>query len=250
MRVFDLLLPATAVAIVGACAIDHVIATPTKPPVARTITAGPAADPRLAGLPLIALPAVGAGDTLAVLYSGDGGWAAIDRGMSGRLVRAGIPVVGLDSLRYFWTARTPDAAAADLSAVLRRYMAAWGKSRILLVGYSFGADALPTIIAHLPADLRGRLRLVALVGVGATGELQFRPADWLDLNHASAYPIAPALAALKGVPMICIYGDRERDPACPRFPRGMIGGLRLAGGHHYDGAFTMVSDSILGALPD
>lgn len=206
-------------------------------------------DAHVATLPLTALPAVGGGDTLAVFYSGDGGWAGIDQGMSAGFVRAGIPVVGYDSLRYFWTARTPQGAAADLTAVLRHYMAAWGKTRIILTGYSFGADALPAIIPHLPADLRGHIRGVALVGVDKDGELEFRPGAWLDLSGASAYPIAPALAELKGTPVICIYGDQEGDAACPTFSPSVIRSVRLAGGHHYDGDFAAVSQAILGSLP-
>src|ERR1700754_2849588 len=97
------------------------------------------AAPRLAALPLTVKPAPGAGDTLTVFYSGDGGWAAADEGMTAGLVRAGIPVVGVNSLTYFITRKSPEAAAADLALVLRHYMARWGKSRIVLAGYSFGA---------------------------------------------------------------------------------------------------------------
>ena len=184
-------------------------------PVSRTVHAP--LDSYVATLPLTALPAPGGGDTLAVFYSGDGGWAGIDQGMSAGFVRAGIPVVGYNSLRYFWTARTPRGAAVDLTAVLHHYMAAWGKTRIILTGYSFGADALPAIIPHLPADLRSHIRGVALVGVDKDGELEFRPGDWLGLSGASAYAIAPALADLKGTPLVCVYGNEEGDAACPTF---------------------------------
>src|SRR5262245_32813793 len=114
------------------------------------LLAGPAAaavdDGRLAQLPLTTVPAAGGGDTLAVFYSGDGGWAAADKGMAEALVRAGIPVVGVNSFNYFLVRRTPEGAAADLTLVLRHYLAAWGKSRIVLGGYSFGAGALPLIV--------------------------------------------------------------------------------------------------------
>src|SRR5262245_15972823 len=79
------------------------------------------------GLPLVEVAdGTHGGDTLAVFYSGDGGWAKVDRGVAGRLAQAGVPVVGYDSLLYFWTARTPVSAAADLASVLQHYMAAWG----------------------------------------------------------------------------------------------------------------------------
>lgn len=168
--------------------------------------------------PAAVASAVGGGDTLAVIYSGDGGWAAIDRGLTDGLVRAGTPVVGYSSLRYFRTARTPQGAADDLAATLRRYMAAWGKRRVILVGYSFGADALPKIVPALPADPRARVRLVALVGLGPEGELAVHPGSWLNRVGPSAYAVAPALTALRDFPMVCIYGSREAHSICPGLP--------------------------------
>ena len=49
---------------------------------------------------------------MAVIYSGDGGWRDIDKDIAGALQEKGIPVVGVDSLRYFWSEKTPDQVAA------------------------------------------------------------------------------------------------------------------------------------------
>jgi type IV secretory pathway VirJ component len=219
--------------------------------------AGPAAaapamradDARLASLSLAVTPASGPGDTLVVLYSGDGGWAKIDRGLADGFVRAGLPVVGYDSLRYFWTPRTPEGAAADLAVVLRHYLAAFGKARVILAGYSFGADALPAIVTRLPADLRARVRLVALVGAERQGELRLRPTSWMGVHDPAAFPVADALAQLKGLPVICVYGAGDASAACPAFAPEGVRSLRVAGGHHYDGDYGAVSRAILDALP-
>jgi hypothetical protein len=42
---------------------------------------------------------------MAVVVSGDGGWAGIDRDLGEELAREGLPVVGLNSLQYFWKPR-------------------------------------------------------------------------------------------------------------------------------------------------
>lgn len=199
--------------------------------------------------PAAVTPAVGSGDTLAVIYSGDGGWAAIDRGMTDGLVRAGVPVVGYSSLRYFGPGRTAQGAANDLAAVLRRYMAQWGKRRVLLVGYSFGADALPAIMPRLPADLRARVRLLALVGLEPRGELKVHPGSWLNRAGPDAYATVPAVAALRGVPMVCIYGSREARSVCPGLPPTLIRRVELRGGHHFDRDYGAISRAILRAAP-
>jgi type IV secretory pathway VirJ component len=213
--------------------------------------AAPASSPaaRLAALPLTVVPAPGASDTLTVFYSGDGGWAAADQGMVSGLIRAGIPVVGVNSLRYFIARKTPQGAAGDLALVLRHYMAAWGKDRIVLAGYSFGAGALPLIVPQLPADLRARIRLVALVDPEKAAELQFWPGDWLNMTAADAPPIGPALVSLKGLPLVCIYGAAEPGAACASLPAGLGRAVQVPGGHHYDGNYAPVGAAILAALP-
>lgn len=212
--------------------------------IAPTATSAPQASAaRLAGLPLVEVPVASQGDTLAVFYSGDGGWAGIDRGLAQGFVKAGVPVVGYDSLRYFWTKRSPQAAADDLAAVIRHYQASWGKQRVILAGYSFGADALPVIVQHLPADLRGQIRIVALLGADATGELEFHPGDWLDVSGKETYPIAPVLASLKGLPVVCVYGSQEHDDACPTFP-AEVRKIGLPGDHHFNGDYEAVGRAL------
>ena len=208
-----------------------------------------AADSSPSALPVTVTPATGHGDTLAVFYSGDGGWVASDVGMTADLVKAGVPVVGVNSLRYFVMRKTPEESAADLAALLRRDMSAWGKTRIVLGGYSFGASALALIVPHLPADLRSHIRLIALVDPATSGELQFWPGDWLNVAARSATPIAPALAKLKGIPMICISGADEPDAACLSLASDHIRSVRVPGGHHYGGHYEGVSRAILAALP-
>jgi type IV secretory pathway VirJ component len=220
------------------------------PQVAQALAAvaPPAAPPRvstaqLAGLPLVEVPAAPGGDTLAVFYSGDGGWAGIDRGLAQGFVKAGVPVVGYDSLRYFWTKRTPQQAADDLTAVIRHYQVAWGKKRVVLAGYSFGADALPIIVQHLPADIRSQVRVVALLGTDSTGELEFHPGDWLNASAKDSYAIAPVLTALKDMPIVCIYGQQEHDDACPVFP-AQVRKVGLPGDHHFNGDYDAVGRAL------
>jgi len=207
--------------------------------------AAPSPDSRLSQLPLVEVTAAGRGDTFVVLFSGDGGWAGIDKGLANSFAKAGVPVVGYDSLRYFWTRRTPAEAAADLSAVLNHYSAAWRRPKVILAGYSFGAGALPAIAVRLPPEMRARVRLLALIGVETKGELQFHPGAWLNHASADAYPIAPVLASLGTMRRVCVFGDREAHDACPSFSADEIHPVRMAGGHHFSGDYAPISTAIL-----
>ena len=82
--------------------------------------------------------------------------------------------MGLNSLKYFWKQRTPEEAARDVARILRHYLSAWNKQRVLLVGYSFGADVLPFVVNRLPPDLRARVASVSLLGIDSNAAFEVR----------------------------------------------------------------------------
>ena len=120
---------------------------------------------RLDDLPLVEVACPSCeGSVLAVIVSGDGGWAGIDSDMGDMLSANGIPVVGLDSLKYFWTHRTPDSAAHDLERIIDHYSITWRKRDILLIGYSRGADVLPFMVNRLSQNGQGPGKSSLLIG--------------------------------------------------------------------------------------
>jgi type IV secretory pathway VirJ component len=202
----------------------------------------------LAHLPLIEVPtAAVAGDTFVVLYSGDSGWAATAQGFSAELTAAGEPVVGVNSLRYFIRRRAPEAAAADLTAIIEHYAAAWNRPKVILVGYSFGADSLPLIVEQLPAEARVRVRLMVLISPADHADMMFDGLSWIDLTLPGARPLAPALLSLGSIPAVCIRAEHDRRAACDRFPPQAITSVRLPGFHRYHGQYQAVARIILSA---
>lgn len=188
-----------------------------------------------------------AGDTLAVFYSGDGGWRAIDDKVAQHLADNGVPTVGVDSLTYFRTRRSPVDAANDLAASVRQYEAAWGRRNVVLIGYSFGADALPAIVPHLPADLRAHVSRLVLIGAGPNGDLQFHPVSWLNLASSDSFPVRPAIDALTDMKITCVYGDRERHDICPDLPDAQVAKVRLPGDHHFNRDYATLAAAVLRA---
>ena len=202
---------------------------------------------RLAHLPLTEVPAPAGGDTFVVLYSGDTGWSTTPRGFSAELAAAGQPVVGIDALRYFVRRKSPEAAAADLAAVIEHYAAAWSRPRVILVGYSFGADSLPLIVEQLPAEVRAPVRLMALISPADRADMQFDGLSLIDLTLPGARPLAPALLTLGAIPAICIRAEHDPRAACDRFPPRVITSVHLPGFHRYHGQYQAVAQIILSA---
>jgi len=185
---------------------------------------------------------------MAVILSGDGGWAPLDRGIARTLAQNGVSVVGWDSLRYFWTARTPETASRDLARILRRYLQARPGLRVLVVGYSSGADALPFMVNRLPRDLRDRLALIALLAPAGEAFFEFRVGRWIGAS-GDGPALAPELERLASARVLCLYGADERQSACARLAKGQYTVVELPGGHHFDGDYPALARRILQAVP-
>jgi len=205
----------------------------------------PVRPPEISDLPVSVVPATGSAAELAVLLTGDGGWAGLDQELAARLAASGVPTVGLNSLKYFWTQRTADETARDVARLMRHYLAAWNKQRVILVGYSFGADVLPFVVNRLPPELRARIASVNLLGIDSSASFEVSVADWVG-SGASGPPTRPEVAALSQVPVLCIYGEGESDSICPGLPGGAnLARAEVGKGHHFSGEYAALADRIL-----
>jgi type IV secretory pathway VirJ component len=206
------------------------------------------AAPGVAALPLVELPASGpATASFAVILSGDGGWAGMDKEIASQLSAIGVPVVGWDSLRYYWTARTPVGLSQDLHRVLRHYAAQWRKSRAFVIGYSQGADVLAFGVNRLPPATRALVVENVLIAPGRTATWEFHVGNWLSAP-ADGDPILPEATKLDAAHMLCIQGRDETNSLCPLLMGRDVAVLSLPGGHHFNGDYTQVAAAVVARL--
>jgi type IV secretory pathway VirJ component len=203
----------------------------------------------LADLPLVEVAARGPeSDRMAVFWSGDGGWADLDEEISASLAGHGVPVVGVNSLKYFWTNRTPEQTAEDLGRIIRHFAAQWHKEKVVLVGYSLGADILPFAANRLHEELKSRVELIALLGPALQVDFEFHLSDWLGSSSKTAVPTKPEVLKLVNTRLLCIYGKKETDSLCPLLQGNYFKKVALPGAHHFGGEYTQIADSILGEM--
>ncbi|MEO8810353.1 MAG: AcvB/VirJ family lysyl-phosphatidylglycerol hydrolase [Rhodanobacter sp.] len=212
-------------------------------------------------------PPPGSGDLLTVIYSGDGGWADLDQQLGGAFAAHGLPVLGVNLFKYYWRMRSGDESAAQLDALLTKYLEKLHKRRIWLVGYSFGADVLPSIVGKLSSENRARITQLVLLSPSrdysyeiqfegymiARGRIKAIVKQFLELfNKVPAYPSLPALAALQHqFPVVCYYGrDDADDSLCtlPDLPPWVQVDAKN-GDHHFDGGYQPLAAQLLGELP-
>jgi len=229
----------------GDAGAAETLATLLRPLLAPVVT-GPVAG--IANLPLIELPAEHRGPFLAIVLSGDGGWRDVDKGIAEKLQSDGVSVIGWDSLRYFWSKKSPEQTARDISAVIDTYISRWGASKVALVGYSFGADVLPIAFNDLSPEAKVRVVQLSLLGFAPAADFEISIAGWLGAAPGKdALPTEPALALIDPTMIQCFYGAKENDSACPLIsPKAEI--IRAAGGHHFDNDYGALARGILDGL--
>jgi len=197
-------------------------------------------------LPIIDIPAGnGPAKYLAVFFSGDGGWRDIDKSVGDIIAKKSVHVVGVDSLRYFWSLRKPEDIAKDIARIVAKADPT-GKLPVVLLGYSFGANTIPFSWPFLPKPLQDRVSLVGLIGTEETTPFQVSVGAWLGLGGDNE--VAPAVARLPLDKVLCVYGSEEDDTACTAPSLDAVQKIQLEGDHHYDEKYEMLAGKLMEAV--
>jgi type IV secretory pathway VirJ component len=73
-------------------------------------------------------------------------------------------------------------------------------------------------------------------------------ADWLgESSSDTALPLLPEVQKLKGMKILCFYGTEEGDTLCKDLKPELATVIPLKGGHHFDGNYSAMAQTILNA---
>lgn len=198
-------------------------------------------------LPIVPIETKPRHNVMAIIYSGDGGWRDIDQQLGAYMKEEGIPVVGVDALRYFWTEKTPEQTAVDLTRIIETYKRRWKVDNVLLIGYSFGANILPATYRLLPEADKQSISLVSLLALSHHADFEIDVSGWLGFAGAGKYgdPVDD-LKEIEPFKIQCIHGLQEPDSACLAV-KDIAGAQVLAreGGHHFDGDYRALNGQIV-----
>ncbi|MEI8208374.1 MAG: AcvB/VirJ family lysyl-phosphatidylglycerol hydrolase [Methylococcales bacterium] len=196
-------------------------------------------------MPVVEMKTSQPSHNVTLFYSGDGGWRDLDRTVADEMVKLNYPVVGVDVLRYFWEHKTPEQAAADLSATMAYYRKHWQVGTFVLTGYSFGADILPALYNRLPQNDKDSVALLVLLALAESADFEIHVSGWL--GHSSGeLPLAPELAKIAKSKLLCVYGrDEKAETACNNLLNTEANIVELPGGHHFDQDYPKLTRQIL-----
>lgn len=206
-------------------------------------------------IPLIEMPAIinstDNDDLLAIVISGDGGWANIDKDIANQLAQEGIAVVGWNTLDYFWEEKSEAIIGKDLQATIDYYTTAWDKKRLLLIGFSMGADVMPFMVNQLDAETKATIVSVNLLNPSTSVDFVFHVSGWLGTSEEAAHLLYPAVKDWNQWPTRCFYSETDnslceeiQEHNAQKPDKQQL--IYLPGDHHFDGDYQQLVQLILG----
>ena len=203
-----------------------------------------------AGLPLTLIPALKNGHgVITILFSGDGGWTSFDQSLADQLARNGLSVIGFDTQKYFWNAKTPKQTALDVSKILNHYTQLWDQKTVVLMGYSFGACVAPFVANLLNPLQKEKVKAVVMLSPDVRADFEIHITNMLNMERETgAYDVLSAIKEISTLNPVCIFGSEEEKSLINQFQNAHIKVNILPGSHHYDNNFQLISENILKSI--
>ncbi|WP_160713337.1 AcvB/VirJ family lysyl-phosphatidylglycerol hydrolase [Chitinophaga solisilvae] len=214
------------------------------------MTLGMRAQSPVSSLPVQVKPPP-AGSTLPlILYiTGDGGMKKFSVNMIAAFSQQHYPVVALNALKYFWNKKSPQQAAADVTALIQHYQAAWNSNNgIILIAYSMGADVLPFIFNHLPDAIAGKVQQLVFLSPSKVTDMEVHLSDMLGKSGKKGMNVPAEINKITTKPVLLIFGESEKDLLLKDITLPHYRKLVLPGGHTYDEDANGVAGKIVEAM--
>jgi type IV secretory pathway VirJ component len=195
------------------------------------------------------------GKPLVLVLSGEGGWRAFDEQLARWLAEDGYWVGGIDCLKYFWKPQDDrQAAATDVLRFADALGAAAGAgngARIVIAGYSFGADLAPWI-AGAPGRPH-RIAALLMIGPDLRGSTEARVTEILGFSQKDhTFDTEAALSDLSAIPVLFIQGGKDDSSAAPALAAAFHGPKLLTvvpgATHHFAGHEGELRHAVLDGL--
>jgi len=201
-------------------------------------------------LPVNIVPAAGDSTKPLVLYiTGDGGWNKFSKNLSQAFADKGYPVVALNAKEYFWKKKPPTQAATDITSLIKAYQVKWKRKKIILLGYSFGADVMPFVFNLLPTDLSTLVANVNLLSPSPFTDFEIHILGMIGAGSSAGESVAHEINKISAKPITFIFGSEENSFPINQLTIKNYTNLRLEGGHHYDGDELKLCNTILFHVP-
>ena len=204
----------------------------------------------ISSLPVVAFPAKNfdAQKGFVLYLSGDGGENTFSKSFTQQLVSSGYPVVFFNSLKYFWTKKTPQQAAADVEKLIGNFKTQWKSPKVIIVAYSFGADVAPFLLTRFSKETFTSIKNVVLMSPSKTTDFEVHVTELFGKGKNTGMSVGAELNKMLPKPLLIVSGEDESNTLDPAILKIAYKAVRLKGGHRYDSNTAEVASTILRSL--
>lgn len=201
-------------------------------------------------LPLHTFPATYNKQILYLYFTGDGGWNNFSQQLVEQLRIDNHPVVAFDSRKYFWNAKTPEKFTTDVQHTIEYYCASWKLDRIVIVGYSFGADVAAFLPARLKLTKVNKIVSMVLLSPSYSTDFEVKLSDMISGSSKVERKYNVEAELLKStVPVLCLFGEDEDLYLNEALTKsGKVKVKEIPGSHRYDNNVELIIKLILSTI--
>lgn len=186
-------------------------------------------------------------DKPVIFYiSGDGGFNTFSKTFSQELHQHGYDVFALNTKKYFWKKKTPLQASQDTENYLKQVTKNRKNKKIIIIGYSYGADVAPFIYNRFDADFQKNIQNLVIIGPSKVNDFEIHVEEYIRGEQEYGFSVLREINQIKNVSFTLVVSDLEYK----YFPINEITlkdykFLHLKGNHHFDGNTKMLADSVI-----
>jgi type IV secretory pathway VirJ component len=197
-------------------------------------------------LPVKTYPSADTSKPIIIYYTGDGGFNSFSTAFAKQFNSRGYPVVSFNCLKSFWKFKAPEQSASEASDLITYYESSWKRTKIILIGYSFGADVLAFIFTRLSKNQTDDVKQIILLSPSNHTDFEVHVTEMLGNNRKGTNNVPAEINKINQKPILIASGEKEEgginfnDLKITNYQK-----ITIPGGHHYDSDPAQVVDTII-----
>lgn len=193
-------------------------------------------------LPIIESRSKGESDFYIIFLTGNGGWRDLAQSVTHYLNSKNVSVLAINTKKYLWKEKGPAQIACDIGILMEQYSKKWGQSKVVLLGYSMGAEVIPFAVNCMENKYLDELSDIILIGPWQKATFKVNLLDYImEVNKGTDIYSEIQKLKMKSVYIIC---DDNEISICQKDLDNVADHDVLGGGHHFGGDYNALSKLI------
>lgn len=141
--------------------------------------------------------------------SGDAGFNSFSKGLGSDFHAMGYDVFALNTKIYFWEQKTPEQTSKAIEKYIAKQIHGRKNQKVILIGYSFGADVTAFVYNHFTDHLKKKVQHVFIVGPSKSTDFKIHLKEYFGMEPKGSLMVIPEINKMKNVPLTLILSDFE-----------------------------------------